>query len=310
MMEFTKIVQSWRMLLKFDVYSVLILQIGILMLTFLEAGGQKTYSRHCDCEYIIDGKCAYTLMVPISQVNGGSTCPQGKPSNNQPVSNHTLLDSINQKYTDLQSNLSKLEKWSWEQAKLTAQLQGIVIQNLGNLHNNNKPNTKDNINNTQDILQVLQQYNVSIEMLQQSTQILQSNFQDLKQSQIHLQSTTVMLTQELKKTEQRVASQEIVIKNLQEKSRLSCRNRGLMISGNDSYLSDRSITVSSIFNSEHGPDKVRIFTSVMPGAWCPGMLTTGLTVYTGLFTSIMIIDTILDKLSQFIHHSACKILCI
>ena len=28
---------------------------------------QRTYMRTCDCEYVVDGKCAYTLLLPLNK---------------------------------------------------------------------------------------------------------------------------------------------------------------------------------------------------------------------------------------------------
>jgi len=85
-----------------------------LWLLWLAAEGQVTFHRSCDCEYVVNGKCAYTLMLPLG--NSG-TCSGDSGAT------ATLQQSV----TLLQQNVSALRDWLSEQSRLLAQAQSGVI---------------------------------------------------------------------------------------------------------------------------------------------------------------------------------------
>jgi len=73
------------------------------------SGSQRTYQRHCECEYWLDGRCAYTLLLPTTK--SGDVCP---------LVNSTALSR-------LQDDVTTLQTWTGEQAKAVVTLQNSVI---------------------------------------------------------------------------------------------------------------------------------------------------------------------------------------
>ena len=39
----------------------------VLLSSLHNVSSQRTYMRTCDCEYVVDGKCAYTLLLPLNK---------------------------------------------------------------------------------------------------------------------------------------------------------------------------------------------------------------------------------------------------
>jgi len=81
------------------------LLLPVIIVTF--SVSQRTYQRHCDCEYSADGRCAYTLLLPTTS-SGDMTCP--------------LVNSS----VSLQNDVSELKRWTGEQAKAVVTLQNSV----------------------------------------------------------------------------------------------------------------------------------------------------------------------------------------
>jgi len=73
---------------------------------------QRTYQRHCDCEYVVDGRCAYMLLLPTMS-GGEMTCP--------PVGAN-LSDSLSR----LRDDVGALQTWTGEHAKAVVTLQNAV----------------------------------------------------------------------------------------------------------------------------------------------------------------------------------------
>jgi len=74
------------------------------------SGAQRTYQRHCECEYFVDGRCAYTLLLPTTN-SGEMTCP---------------LSNSSGALTRLQNDVSALQTWTGEEAKALVTLQNTV----------------------------------------------------------------------------------------------------------------------------------------------------------------------------------------
>jgi len=85
--------------------------------------------RTCDCEYTVDGKCAYTLLLPNYSPDGQTACPTSTTTTTTTDDTSTLLNW-------LKGNISNLETWTGNQAKaivnlqLEATSQGEQISNL------------------------------------------------------------------------------------------------------------------------------------------------------------------------------------
>ena len=81
------------------------------LLTLLTSrAAQRTYQRHCECEYAVDGKCAYTLLLPTT-TSGEMVCPVADSS-------HSL--------SRLRDDVTALQTWTGEQAKALVTLQNAV----------------------------------------------------------------------------------------------------------------------------------------------------------------------------------------
>jgi len=89
--------------------AVLVVRALLWLMVFVTMGGtQRTYQRHCECEYWLDGRCAYTLLLPST--NSGDVCP---------LVNSTVLSR-------LQEDVNTLQTWTGEQAKAVVTLQNSV----------------------------------------------------------------------------------------------------------------------------------------------------------------------------------------
>ena len=80
---------------------------------------QRTYQRSCECEKTVDGKCAYTLVLPLdSGGNSGSNCKGGclAPSNDSTTKINSSLNSLGQ-------SIDSIQRWTGEQAKMMVSLQ-------------------------------------------------------------------------------------------------------------------------------------------------------------------------------------------
>lgn len=89
-----------------------------LSMSFPAILSQTTYSRTCDCQYMVDGKCAYTLLLPVSSSsdNSGTGCDVTDIVGD--------IDSIGR-------NISFLWQWMANQTSAFDELQSalIVLQN-------------------------------------------------------------------------------------------------------------------------------------------------------------------------------------
>ena len=84
--------------------------VWLLMLVTPGGDAQRTYQRHCECEYFVDGRCAYTLLLPTT-TQGEMSCPLSNSS----AAAGRLLDDV-----------SALRTWTGEQAKALVTLQNSV----------------------------------------------------------------------------------------------------------------------------------------------------------------------------------------
>lgn len=80
---------------------------------------QRTYKRHCDCEYMIDGKCAYTLLLPSMTGSSGQNCPESEQKNSEKSDNSDKSD------LDEQVNIN---------SKLLLRLQFMLLQQQDAIH--------------------------------------------------------------------------------------------------------------------------------------------------------------------------------
>ena len=87
--------------------------------------GQKTFRRACDCEYMVDGKCAYTLLLPSGQ-RGEAMCPSG----NTDSRNSEMPEDVQQRVNDLHRNYTQLLSMYSSQATMLNQVYSTLMDKL------------------------------------------------------------------------------------------------------------------------------------------------------------------------------------
>ena len=88
--------------------------------------GQKTFRRACDCEYTVDGKCAYTLLLPSGQ-RGEGMCPH---SGNTDSTNDEMPEDMQQTINDLHRNYTQLLSMYSSQATMLNQVYSTLMDKL------------------------------------------------------------------------------------------------------------------------------------------------------------------------------------
>ena len=91
----------------------------------LNSYGQKTFRRSCDCEYMVDGKCAYTLLLPTGQ--GEGMCPQ---SGSMDSNDGEMSGDMQRRVNDLQRNLTQLLSMYSSQSTMLNQVYSTLMDKL------------------------------------------------------------------------------------------------------------------------------------------------------------------------------------
>lgn len=96
---------------------------------------QRTYQRSCECEKTVDGKCAYTLVLPVDTGgNSGSNCNGGCLT-----TSNDSTSKINNSLNSLGRSIDSIQVWTGEQAKMM-----VVLQNrLASLEQHQSFGTSD-----------------------------------------------------------------------------------------------------------------------------------------------------------------------
>jgi len=219
---------------------------AILWIAMLAMHGeaQRTYQRHCECEYMVDGRCAYTLMLPRT-VSGEMTCPVTNSSG-------TL--------GRLQDEVKTLQSWTGEQAKVVVMLQNAVntlnvaVQHLQDADGGRVGETTDATPSS-------------------GTDVIKSAVEQLNRTVVEL----VALCRGRCSSDQLSGTNssgltdfEALERRLVSRYRL-CAARGLIVCG----INDSAITASSV-NQSSSPSHVRINST--SSAWCPSDSGAYLTV--------------------------------
>jgi len=210
--------------------------LSLLMLVVVTpTSAQRTYQRHCDCEYWVNGKCAYTLLVPATS-NGDMTCP---------------LANSSASLSRLQDDVSALQTWTGEQAKAVVMLQNSInalmaaVRRLETADGTRRPAT-DTSNSSQSA----------------------AALDDIKTAVDQLNRTVVRLTALCRGrcSDDTSATSSSLERQLVSKYQL-CAVRGLIVS----TVNNSAITASSVNESVSTSD-VRINSTSddnNSGGWCP-----------------------------------------
>lgn len=236
------------------------------------SNSQKTYKRSCDCEYVVDGKCAYTLLLPTQtggDTNGQAVCP--KPS-----------DTTASDLAQIRENITSLDRWSGDQAKMLSQLQSQVLSFHEQITriNSTVQGSSDCGKCTADISAQLQNQVAQVSSINQTLNQLVSNVNSIQGQLDPLLSNNQVLTESADKIEGLESELSSLRTELNELKRTYedlrtlykfCKKRGLLVSGPNMRLDDGGITASSSQGEGYGPAQVRIYIEAREnfyGAWC------------------------------------------
>ena len=248
----------------------------------LTATAQRTHKRFCECEYMVNGKCAYTLLLPTGSSTGknnnNSVCPTTPPNTGKPAGNSPQVEK---KLEALEKNLTQSQTWNAEQSRQLNQLQSTLIrqqQGMVNLTSAAGQCTDTCQDVKATVTSELTAWKLQLTNQTALIETLKSTVKSLRSAQVTQDQKIAQLQKELNQTKSSVQNLETVIAQLQ-KQLISLRNlsslciaKGLIVSGKRSYLNDSVISSSSDFNENHGPLLGRINTtgqSPKSGSWCP-----------------------------------------
>ena len=220
----------------------------LILVVFMYVDCQQTYKRGCDCEYMVDGQCAYTLMLPANEGNKEYCPTTGDPD----------LEGLKNNIQHLTGNVSNLQKWQAEMSRQVNLIHEVIIMK-----------EYDMVANKSDVDELkvkVGQLSTKVEALSQTSSYA---FNMVNTVQTTL-STTVRnlnaLVLEHNSTKQEVLA---LRKELADVRQNWCSGRDLLVSGQKTSIPDDQISVSSTYNADHGPDKARITLNGVPGSWCP-----------------------------------------
>ena len=206
---------------------------------------QRTYNRQCQCEYTVNGQCAYTLMLPADR-----SCPTNASSGRQ--------------VDDLQRNVSTLSAVALQQSERLGRLQDHVLDvqsrlaSLSEKLNNNlrTPETQQDAIRTiaTDLTRGLRRNNETLTRVQYGVDIVAANV-----SALQMQADNIEGIQRSLMT--RLVAAERTIARWQRNLRL-CSERGPLVARTETK-SQVSSTYDSFFL---GAGQARLQSS---SAWCP-----------------------------------------
>ena len=197
---------------------------------------QRTYSRTCGCEYMRDGSCAYTLVVPLGGLSEGACQTANQPESNQ----------SNDEIQQLRQNLTDIAQNSEQNTRILAQLQSLML----NMQSTENTSLQSNINMSLTlVLNAINVLTTSVQSVQEQSQRSEQRLDEIEQRQTSIQTPEGCRTKGLLISGRSVNSSE---------------------GGAGRYLDNDQLHSSSIYNEEHGKLKSRIFTTESPAAWCPG----------------------------------------
>lgn len=248
--------------------------VQLLVLVVLCVRAQRTFMRTCDCEYTVDGKCAYTLLLPLTQ-EALPNCDSHLPPN--------TAENVQSRLKDLSSNVSQLGGWLAEHSRILNQLQSALIAQQRAPVGPNNTVTFDNT--TLDLIRHAHEQNTRIgalEMQVASMQVLNSqystNLETLRKNLTVLMNQVSVLSKSMNQSMEELARQDVSISWLSNIAtvvehrlgHLLCLQKGVLVSGPHSAIDTSHIQVSSQYDDTHGPARGRLNNTGVPGAWCPG----------------------------------------
>lgn len=248
----------------------------VLLSCFSLASGQRTYQRTCDCEYTVDGKCAYTLVLPTGGGSEGS-CPTDSSSGDGG-------DELQMHLEQLKANLSGVEDWVAEQGRMIAQLQNtLLVEVIGKLAeitggggdgegcegcSTLQAIVNDHTSNLETLAQRLQEKDASIRSINDTVSEALMKIEKLQAAQAAAALQQNNTVNNINSLEGRVQADIADVRM----NNFLCQQKGLIISGTKKSIPDDKISASSIYNLLHTAVRSRIFAEKegnMSGGWCP-----------------------------------------
>lgn len=213
---------------------------------------QRTYQRSCDCEYMEDGKCAYTLLLPAGGGDSNGVC-DSSPSE------------------DIQGQIESLE------GRLSTAEDNTGVQASSILRLTNRLDNFDEVLKSQgaqcipckeckpcDVLDSLGSLKLQTGDLSQQ---IMSIMQDMEDVSVTLRDFQGDVEERVTQTEEKVDSINVCE---------CCQEKGILVSGQMSFIPDSNITASSAYNESFGSQNSRLSqanrmnATALSGAWCPG----------------------------------------
>ena len=231
-------------------------EVWVLLLLVATTVAQQTALRNCDCEYMIDGKCAFTFLAETD----GRSCPVSP--------------------RHLQTQLSAVQA-NFNSTRITMHDHMLKLNALNSgLHNlqQNFTSFSQSVSQTQSVLeQTFSTLQGQVTSLQDESSTTQGAVMTLSGRLATLQSTQEDLVQTVSSQSQQIALQNATITSLANElaelqtryAAMLCTKRGLLVSGSSSTIPDEKITTSTAYDETHGGDRSRITINQAPGAWCP-----------------------------------------
>ena len=240
--------------------------------------GQRTFQRTCDCEYMVDGKCAYTLLLPTG--NNATSCyspPTPPPSN-------SALDSA--VVNSLNDSINSLFRYLLDATHGLSQLQGNVIGLMSRLDNTTtsirdlqvaQTNITDTISGNRDVVSRLAE---NARAIAGQVSDIGSNLNNFR---AEFEQMNQNLTDVIRHQSETIAKQESEIRTLstsfQVLKQSTCIRRGALyyIQPHDSLI---NVTVSSYFKDNAGDTQFADYVNQLKinyvptnsterGGWCP-----------------------------------------
>ena len=256
-----------------------------IYLTTSPATGQATHNENfCECETMVNGQCAYTLMVPHGQVR-----EQCRRTNENTGERRTQVNAtaIAERLRKMEAEMEKLQEWSETQGDILTYVRnistehGVELQNLmaasGQKQCKNICNSS--LSETSEIKNIINNLKGIAERNQREVSNIKTEVNTIKnfgnEAIARLDKTQEMIKENRDKvTENRKRIGEIDTKITDLGSLpVFCMNQAVLVTGRKSYLPNDQLTASSSYNADHGPLRARINTTNSdgkPAAWCPG----------------------------------------
>ena len=260
---------------------------------------QRTYRRTCDCEYTIDGRCAYTLLLPAPAEGTKGQCPQVEGDKEGEGDREQLMAHVEQ----LKANVTDLKLVTGDQARMLSQLQSLLLTQQEKLNGLNGMSSSQTANPTAGLdstplnqatpsavppstegttkapCELCPQVEAELRQQQQVVQALQEQLNAIQSNLLNLASTlgnignrfpieeiTRQFEAQQNQTAQLQRSLAEMLLNAtssispSELLPFACIRRGLLVSGKEKNITDDQITASSIYNDGHAAVRGRIFT--------------------------------------------------